>query len=153
MSRPRLLQTFSALLLACPLLLASAASAWQLDRLDGDPLGQEAFEDGLILVVVWAPWSPRCADVRSRIQSLRDRWESEAELISVVFQEPEGLEEILEQEKLDAPVFIDRKGEFARAHSVSSLPGLLVFESGKLIYRGGLAADPGPVIERALEQG
>ncbi len=131
------------------------ADGSSLVGLDQGQLSEADLGEGVSILVVWATWSPRCRDVAARIEALSASWSSRARLASVVFQEePETIRRFLD-ENLDgrepsAPVFVDASGAFSKKHAVTTLPSLLVFDDGKVVFRGKLPADPDPVIERAL---
>ena len=137
---------------------ATAIERFVLPGLDGDSLDDADLDQGETLMVVWASWSPRCHDIRQRLQVLHQRWRHEARLVSVVFQEePEVIRRFLAPDGDDPtahdlpPIYIDTTGEFSKLQDVATLPTLLVVRRGEVVFRGKLPPDPDPVIERALE--
>lgn len=148
-----------AVVLGSLLLSSVEASAQQLTSgrtppvgLDGGQLADADLQEGTTLLVVWTTWSPRCRDVVPRINALADTWSSSARVAAVVFQEePETIRDFLADKELRAPIFVDTTGTFAKQHSVTTLPMLLVIDSGKTVFRGRFPSDPNPVIEQALE--
>lgn len=127
-----------------------------LAGLDGGRLTRADLEEGEVIVVVWASWSPRCRDIVPRVNDLARRWSPRARVVTVVFQEEaEAVRRFLARnspagDHLHAPVYLDTTGAFAKRHAVATLPGLLVFKDGAAGYRGKLPAHPDPVIERVL---
>ncbi|MEE8524669.1 MAG: TlpA disulfide reductase family protein [Thermoanaerobaculia bacterium] len=124
--------------------------------LESGQLSEADLEHGVTILVVWASWSPRCRDIVARINALAASWSSRARVASVVFQEdPATVRHFLDDQSLDGKdlgslVFIDTSGAFSKKHAVTTLPSLLVFDSGKTAFRGKLPAAPDPIIERAL---
>jgi len=122
-----------------------------LPGLDREPLTVADLEVGSTLLVVWASWSPRCRGVGARIDRLAATWSARARVASVVFQEDaETARAAAGREGLEAPVYLDLTGDFSKQHAVTTLPMLLIFRGGELAFRGKLAANPDPVIERIL---
>ncbi len=145
----------AAALCCAGLLLAGGAARAQDDvRLPGLRGGQLTSADlaqGTTLVVVWASWSPRCRDIVERVGTLASNWSGRARVVTVDFQEePADIERFLAGKSLAAPVYLDRDGEFSKAHAVATLPGLIVFRDGQARYQGKLPADPDAVIADAL---
>jgi thiol-disulfide isomerase/thioredoxin len=136
-------------------LLAPAAARAQADvRLPGLAGGELTSADlasGATIVVVWASWSPRCRDIVERANAIAGRWGGEARVVTVDFQEsPEEVRRFLEGKSLRPPVYLDRDGEFSKAHAVATLPGLVVFKDGAAKYQGKLPADADGAIAGAL---
>ncbi len=131
------------------------ASGWPaLPALADEPLAAADLAEGATLLVVWASWSPRCRDIGARVERLAETWSNDARVASVVFQEdPETVREVVAESGLSAPVYLDLTGDFSKRHAVTTLPMLLIFRDGERVFRGKLAANPDPVIERALAAG
>lgn len=129
-----------------------AAEGLTLPGLEGGKLEAAELEQGPVIVVVWASWSPRCREVVPRVNALVRKWSSRARVVTVVFQEKgDTVREFLAGKGLRAPVYLDSSGAFAKKYAVTTLPGLLIFHRGQADFRGQLPVNPDPVIERALE--
>ena len=136
-----------ALAVAALLLVAAAPAPAQpnvrLPGLAGGQLTGAELARGATIVVVWASWSPRCRDIVERANGVAGRWGGRARVVTVNFQEdPAAVEAFLRDKQLAVPVFLDRDGEFSKAHAVTTLPGLVVFQEGAARYQGKLPADP-----------
>lgn len=150
-------RTLSALLSIC-LLLGIAGTApigaqegWRLPGLDGGELTADDVASGSTVLVLWAGWSPRCDDIVERVNDLVSQWGNRARIVTVNFQEPrEEIEAFLAGKGLRAPVYLDRDGSFAKAHRVSTLPGLVVYREGEVRYQGKLPDDASSILEEAL---
>lgn len=130
---------------------AAAQGRFRLPGLRGGALTSADLERGTHVLVVWASWSPRCRDIVERANAISARWNGEARVVTVVFQEePAAVEEFLRGKSLAAPTYLDRDGEFSKAHAVTSLPGLVVLRDGEARYQGRLPADPDRAIAEAL---
>ena len=138
------------LLLAAPR-VAPAQGDVRLPGLDGGQLTSADLGRGATVIVVWASWSPRCRDIVERANALAARWGSRARVVTVDFQEePAAVRAFLAGKKLAVPVYLDRDGDFSKAHAVTTLPGLVVFRDGAARYEGKLPADPDATIGNAL---
>jgi len=139
------------LLLAIPLSRAAAQGEIVLPGLTEGELKEADLQQGVVIVVVWASWSPRCRDIVPRLNEVADRWGGEARVVSVVFQEEAAaVKSFLVGKNLAVPVFLDETGAFSRKHAVTTLPGLLIFRDGQRAFRGRLPADPHSLIGQTL---
>jgi thiol-disulfide isomerase/thioredoxin len=136
------------------LLVATAGRAQgdvRLPGLRGGELTSRDLASGATVVVVWASWSPRCRDIVARANAIAGRWGGQARVVTVDFQESaEEVEKFLAGKSLQPPVYLDRDGEFAKAHAIATLPGLIVFKDGQARYQGKLPADADGAIAEAL---
>lgn len=139
-----------ALLLAAPR-VAPAQGDVRLPGLDGGQLTAADLGRGATVIVVWASWSPRCRDIVERTNALAARWGGRARVVTVDFQEdPAAVRAFLAGKQLAVPVYLDRDGEFSKAHAVTTLPGLVVFRDGAARYEGKLPADPDATLSGLL---
>jgi thiol-disulfide isomerase/thioredoxin len=114
--------------------------------LDGSPLKSEALE-GDAIVVFFASWSPRCRDVVERARELEEKWGSRASVFLVAFQEgDEEVRRFLAGAQGDVDVLRDADGSFSKRHGITTLPSLLVIESGSVAFRGRLPSDADSVL-------
>lgn len=147
------LPVLAALLLA---IAALAPLAAQEDRVvlsgpDGAPLRQSDLARGRVVAVVWASWSPRCQDIVPRVNALADRWKDRARVMTINFQEDAPtVRAFLAGRGLKVPVYLDLEARFSKEHAVSTLPGLVVFDQGKVVYRGKLPPDPDGLLKDLL---
>ena len=92
--------------------------------------------------MVWASWSPRCRDISPRVNDLVQKLSGQGRVVTVNFQEEAAaIGEFVRQNPLNAPVFLDRDGEFSKGHAVTTLPGLIVVRQGEVLFEGRLAAE------------
>ncbi len=138
-------------LLFAAAIAADAQGRFRLPGLRGGALTSADLDGGSHVLLVWASWSPRCRDIVERANAVSDRWGSEARVATVVFQEDAAaVEKFLQGKSLRPPTYLDSDGEFAKAHAVTSLPGLVVLRDGEVRYQGRLPADPDSTIADAL---
>ncbi len=125
---------------------------FRLSALDGGAALQPAdIESGAVIMVFWAGWSPRCRDIVERTNAIADEWSGRARVVTVNFQEePDAVREFLDG-KLKVPTYLDSDGAFSKQHTMTSLPGLLIYEDGKVEFRGKLPADPSGLIAQTLK--
>lgn len=155
----RKLLSLGAALLTVALLLGSVmvpsvegqGRGFTLQGLGGGQIGQRDLDQGAVIVVVWASWSPRGRDIVPRVDSIVDRWGGQARVIMVNFQEDvAAVESFLRGQRPKAPVYLDRDGGFSKKYSVTHLPGLLIFKDGVTAFSGKLPADPNSLISQTL---
>lgn len=121
---------------------ATAQQGGSLPGYSGGELSSADLAQGTHIIVVWASWSPRCRDIASRVNDLVRTHSSLGRVVTVNFQEePPAIAEFVRQNRLDAPIFLDRDGEFSKGHAVTTLPGLIVVRKGEVVFQGRLAAD------------
>lgn len=122
-----------------------------LEGLAGGQIQQKDLDQGAVIVVVWASWSPRGRDIVPRVDSIADRWGSQARVIMVNFQEDTAtVESFLKGKRPKAQVYLDRDGAFSKKYSVTHLPGLLIFKDGVTAFSGKLPPDPDSLIGQTL---
>ena len=125
----------------------------RLSGLDGGALTQGELQQRDSIVVFWASWSPKCRDIVERLNRLHAKWNNKARVVSVNFQEDPAKVRLFlaSREELNAPVFLDERGDFSKRHRVSSAPWLLVLKDGARVFSGKLSRDPNQVIEQASQ--
>ena len=128
-----------------------AQRGWELPGLEGGALSAGDVGSGTTVMVVWAGWSPRCRDIVERSNALVGRWGGRARVVMVDFQEePAEVTAFLRGKGAQAPVYLDGDGSFAKAHRVTTLPGLVVYRDGEVAYQGKLPDDADAVIAEAV---
>lgn len=141
-------------LLVMALLPASGATQgrpFKLEGLQGGSLGPADFDQGVVIAIVWASWSPHCRDIVERTDAIADRWGSQARVLLVDFQEDRtDVEAFLAGKRAKAPVYLDQSGAFSKKHSVTNLPGLVIFKDGTAVFSGKLSRDPDSIISQSL---
>lgn len=155
MSRPVVGVMKTAALLLVVLLLPTTLGAqgrpFQLDGLAGGSLTPADFAQGVVIAVVWASWSPHCRNIDSRVNSISDRWGAQAKVIMVNFQEDRSeVDAFLGGENVKVPIYLDESGAFSKKHSVTNLPGLVIFKDGNVAFSGKLSRDPNAIISQTL---
>lgn len=124
---------------------------WELPGLDGGSLAASDVAQGATVMVVFAGWSPRCRDIVERTNAIIARWGGRARVVMVDFQEePAEVTAFLRGKGARAKVYLDRDGSFAKAHRVTTLPGLVVYRDGAVVYQDRMPADPDAVIADAV---
>ena len=131
---------------------AFAAEEFRLPGLQGGQLTAADVARGNTALVVWASWSPRCRSVAEDVNGLAARWGDRVRVVSVNFQEERAaIERFLAGRQLSVPVYLDGDGGFSKAHSVATLPGLLVFRDGAVVFHGRFGSDADDVLREALQ--
>ena len=144
-----------ALLILTAVLAPTSGSAqgrpFKLEGLQGGTLGPADFAQGVVIAVVWASWSPHCRNIVSQVDAIAATWGSQAKVIMVNFQEDRAeAEAFLSAGRPKAPVFLDQSGAFSKAHSVTNLPGLVIFKDGAAAFSGKLSRNPDSIISQTL---
>jgi thiol-disulfide isomerase/thioredoxin len=156
MTRRRDAGRFLALaLLAVALVGATPVMAqddWRLPGLAGGPLTQADVAKGTTVMVVWASWSPHCRDVVERSNRLAAKWAGRAKVVLVDFQEDAGeVSAYLAGKGAQTSTYLDADGSFAKLHQVTTLPGLVVYRDGAVVYQGRLPDDPDKVVAESVQ--
>jgi thiol-disulfide isomerase/thioredoxin len=124
---------------------------FELEGLQGGSLGPDDFDQGVVIAVVWASWSPRCRDIVERVDAIAERWGSQARVIMVDFQEDRAdVEAFLAGQRPRARVYLDTSGAFSKRHSVTNLPGMVIFKDGAVAFSGKLPRNPDAVVSQTL---
>ena len=130
---------------------SAAVDVSGLTFLDGSEVGASGLPDNAILIV-FATWSPRCRQIAEKGDAIAKRWGAIAPVFLVDFQEDaETVERFLGSKSSKAAVLLDRRAVFSKAHSITSLPGLLAIKDGKPAFRGKLPADVDSVLRTIYE--
>jgi thiol-disulfide isomerase/thioredoxin len=125
--------------------------ALRLPGLSGGELTEADLGRGSSVLVLYAGWSPRCRDVVDRANALHQEWGNSARVAMINFQEsPEEVRAFLRDKSPRSPVYLDRDGAFAKKHSVTQLPFVLVFRDGEVKARGRLDDGAGGLVGNAL---
>ena len=137
--------------LALPLTAVPQGRPYQLEGLAGGSLGPGDFSQGVVIAIVFASWSPHCRNIVSQVDAIANRWGAEARVIMVDFQEDRSeVEAFLAGKRPQAPVYLDKSGAFSKQHSVTNLPGLVVFKDGNAAFSGKLSRDPDSIISQTI---
>ncbi len=143
------LVTLAAVLLSPP--AWTEERSFRLEGLRTGELQPAELLQGDVIVIVWASWSPRCRNIVERANDVADRWGDRARVLTVAFQEDrETVERFLSGKSPRAPIFLDRDGAFSKRHTVTHLPGLLIFRNGDTGFSGRLPNNPHALIEQTL---
>lgn len=131
--------------------VSAQGRGFNLQGLSGGQIQQRDLDQGAVIVVVWASWSPRGRDIVPRVDSIVDRWGGQARVIMVNFQEDKAaVEGFLRGKRPKASIYLDRDGAFSKKYSVTHLPGLLIFKDGVTAFSGKLPPNPDSLIAQTL---
>lgn len=134
-----------------PAISGAQGRPFRLEGLTGGELQPADLDQGAVIAVVWASWSPRCRDIVARVEALAGRWGSQARVIMVDFHENRSeVEQFLSGAQPPVPVYLDTDGAFSKRYSVTNLPGLVIFRDGATRFSGKLPRDPDSLIAQVL---
>ncbi len=123
----------------------------RLPGLEGGEFKESDLENGDTILIFWASWSPRCRDIKQRVEDISRRWGKVARVITVNFQEEPGeIRDFLGTGKTTFPVFLDTSGNFSKKHLITTLPSLLVYRDGDRVHRGRLPAEADAILGKIL---
>lgn len=127
------------------------AQPLRLPALNGPDLTTAQLETGNALLVVWTSWSRNCADIVQRINALEARFGGKAKIYAVSFNEDRSaVEQFLAGKKLAVPVVLDADGAFSKKNAITALPGLVVFQEGRITWTGKLPEAPDELLSGLL---
>jgi thiol-disulfide isomerase/thioredoxin len=128
-----------------------AQGGLRLPGLDQGELREGDFDSGTTILIFWATWSPRCRDIVERSNAVAGRWQGQARIALVDFQEtPEEVRAFLADQRPAVPVYLDQDGRLAKKHAITTLPSLLILRDGRVVFQGRLPADVDQAIREAL---
>lgn len=132
-------------------------SAWaqqgsfRLQGLKGGELRQADLNQGVVIMVVFASWSPRSRNIVPQVNAIVDRWGGQARVVMVSFQEDAAtVEGFLSGKKPKATVYLDQDGDFSKSYAVTHLPSLLILKDGTTGFSGKLPRDPDSIISQTI---
>jgi thiol-disulfide isomerase/thioredoxin len=129
----------------------AAQQGGSLPGLRGGQLSSADLAQGTHIIVVWASWSPRCRDISPRVNDLEQKLSGQGRVVTVNFQEETAaIDAFVREHPLNAPIYLDRDGEFSKGHAVTTLPGLIVVRQGEVLFQGRLAADADAQVRELL---
>lgn len=151
----RILTVVLALVLVATVLLPTVGLGqgrpFKLEGLQGGSLGPSDFDQGVVIAVVWASWSPHCRNIVEQVNAIADRWGSQARVIMVDFQEEKGeVQSFLSGKRPKTSVYLDKSGAFSKKYSVTNLPGMVIFRDGTAAFSGKLPRNPDSIISQTL---
>lgn len=130
-----------------------AQDEWRLPGLESGALTSGDVAHGTTIVVLFAGWSPRCADVVERSNHIAAKWGGRARVALVDFQEEAGeVQGFLAGKGAQAPVYLDGDGSFAKRYALANLPGLLLLRDGAVLYAGRLPDQPDGLLDDKLSR-
>lgn len=134
-----------------PAAVTAAEDDFRLPALDGRATLEPAdLESGSTIMVFWASWSPRCRDIVERTNAIAEDWGGRATVVTINFQEEADVARDFIGGELDVDTYLDSDGALSKQHTMTSLPGLLIYRDGEVAFRGKLPADPSGLIAQAL---
>lgn len=139
------------LLAGVPTAVTAADDEFRLPALEGrGTLEPSDLESGSTIIIFWASWSPRSRDIAERTNDIAEQWGGRATVLTVNFQEEADVAREFLGGELEVDTYLDTDGAFSKQHTMTSLPGLLIYRDGEVVFRGKLPADPSGLIAQAL---
>jgi thiol-disulfide isomerase/thioredoxin len=125
--------------------------SFRLQGLKSGELRPADLNQGVVIVVVFASWSPRSRDIVPQVNAIVDRWGGQARVVMVSFQEDAAaVEGFLSGKRPKASVYLDQDGDFSKSYAVTNLPSLLILKDGTTGFSGKLPRDPDSIISQTI---
>ena len=125
--------------------------SFRLQGLKGGELRPADLNQGVVIMVVFASWSPRSRNIVPQVDAIVDRWGGQARVVMVSFQEDAAtVEGFLSGKKPKATVYLDQDGDFSKSYAVTHLPSLLILKDGATGFSGKLPRDPDSIISQTI---
>ena len=125
--------------------------SFRLQGLKGGELRPADLNKGVVIMVVFASWSPRSRNIVPQVNAIVDRWGGQARVVMVSFQEDAAtVEDFLSGKRAKATVYLDQDGDFSKSYAVTHLPSLLILKDGATGFSGKLPRDPDSIISQTI---
>lgn len=125
--------------------------SFRLQGLKGGELRPADLNQGVVIMVVFASWSPRSRNIVPQVNAIADRWGGQARVVMVSFQEDAAeVESFLAGKRPKAQVYLDQDGDFSKSYAVTHLPSLLILKDGTTGFSGKLPRDPDSIISQTI---
>ena len=125
--------------------------SFRLQGLKGGELRPADLNQGVVIMVVFASWSPRSRNIVPQVNAIVDRWGGQARVVMVSFQEDAAtVESFLSGKRPKATVYLDQEGDFSKSYAVTHLPSLLILKDGATGFSGKLPRDPDSIISQTI---
>ena len=125
--------------------------SFRLQGLKGGELRPADLNQGVVIMVVFASWSPRSRNIVPQVNAIVDKWGGQARVVMVSFQEDAAaVEGFLSGKRPKATVYLDQDGDFSKSYAVTHLPSLLILKDGTTGFSGKLPRDPDTVISQTI---
>ena len=125
--------------------------SFRLQGLKGGELRPTDLNQGVVIMVVFASWSPRSRNIVPQVNAIVDRWGGQARVVMVSFQEDAAtVEGFLSGKGPKARVYLDQDGDFSKSYAVTHLPSLLILKDGTTGFSGKLPRDPDSIISQTI---
>ena len=125
--------------------------SFRLQGLKGGELRPADLNQGVVIMVVFASWSPRSRNIVPQVNAIVDRWGGQARVVMVSFQEDAAtVEGFLSGKRPKATVYLDQEGDFSKSYAVTHLPSLLILKDGATGFSGKLPRDPDSIISQTI---
>jgi len=109
----------------------------KLEDINGKMVSKENFKGQITVVNFWATWCPPCIEEIPSLNRLKQKMKGlPFELISINYAEDnQAIQEFMKTVKVEFPVLLDRRGDFAKKWNVISYPSTFIIDTtGKIRY-------------------
>ncbi len=139
--------------------VGSTAPAFHAQTLEGNRVDLDKFRgEKPVYLKFWATWCSYCVEELPHLQTIKDRYGDEVEIISINVgfnEKKEKVQAYMQSRGFDIPVVFDQQGSITQDYQVVGTPHhVLIDKQGKIAYRTFLATDQlDDIVEAwALEQ-
>jgi len=130
------------LFISSALLYSQDIPRGNINDLEGNTVEFEKLikSDSPVIVSFWATWCMPCIQEMDEINKYYNQWKKETGVKFIAIsldnkRSTKRIPKLIKRKGWNYDFFVDNKYELAKAYKINSIPLMLIFKNGKLIYK------------------